>query len=220
MWTFPVAACLLLTAACHSNNGEPADPVPGSEGKKSVSGLAYPKENIGTSVGNVIPDFAFPGFVDPAASQAPVEIRFAHFYNPTGSGTFGPNDPFEDGTPLPKIIVVNVSGKWCAPCKQEAAQVLPVQWQALHPKGLMLVTVLADSDKPGVAANIADLVAWTSSFQSRYPSVIDPTYQMGALFDQNQFPANFVIDAKTMKILVFLGGKPPDSFWDNVAGHL
>jgi thiol-disulfide isomerase/thioredoxin len=180
----------------------------------------YPKENVGTSIGSVIPDFSFPGFVDPIAAKTQTEIRLGHFYNKSGAGKFGPNDPFADGTPQPTILVIDVSGKWCAPCKEEAAKVLPKKWDALHGKGLMILTVLADSDKVGQPASIKDLESWSTSYPGHYPMVIDPTYQMGGLFDQNQFPANFIIDTRTMKIVDFYGGKPPETFWEKAASLL
>ena len=200
---------------CQSGIGEPAEPLPGS-GNQTVSSADYPTDNIGTAVGNVIPNFCFPGFPHPQVSLEPIDICFSNFYNPTGNAAFGPDDPFADGDPLPKLLVIDVSGKWCSPCKYEAQHVLPGIWSELHPKGLMLMTVLADSSKPNVPATIEDLAQWASAFQAEYPNTIDPKYQMGALFDSSQYPAFFIVDAVTMEIVQFVGGKPPETFWEKV----
>lgn len=211
-------ALLLVSGAlvaCQSDAGPPADPLAGS-GNVVQSDADYPTDDIGTAVGNVIPNFCFPGFVDPVASMEKVEICLSNFYNPTGDGTYGEDDPFPDGTPLPKLVVIDVSGKWCSPCKYEAQHVLPGVWSSLGPKGLLLLAVLADGSKPTVPATLEDLAQWSAAFQPRYPNVIDPKYQMGALFDSSQFPAFFIVDATTMKIVQFVGGKPPETFWEKV----
>jgi hypothetical protein len=210
---------LLLAAgslvACQSDAGPPVGPRPGSGNVKETD-ADYPSDNVGTAVGNVIPNYCFPGFVDPVASTEQDEICLSNFYNPTGDGTYGSDDPFPDGAPLPKLVVIDVSGKWCSPCKYEAQHVLPGVWSNLGPKGLLLMTVLADGNKPTVPATLTDLAQWSAAFQPRYPNVIDPKYQMGALFDSSQFPAFFIIDARTMEIVQFVGGKPPETFWEKV----
>ncbi len=212
------ALAFAALAGCHSTAGDPVPALPGSEPPKSA--LAYPSENIGTSVGNVIPNFCFSGFVDAVQAQDEKPICLGHFYNPSGTGAFGASDPFDDGAPLPKVLVVDVSGSWCQPCKQEAKSVLPVKYADLHPRGLMILLVLADGLKPGEVATLGDLASWTSTFGAEYPSVIDPGRQMGALFDSNSLPANFIIDAKTMKIIDLYPAKPPESFWQKVESLL
>ncbi len=215
----PLLAVPLLAvpflAGCEIGNGEPAAPRPGS-GAQLDTTEGYPTENVGTSVGNVIPDFFFEGFVDPSLSHEPAELRLADFYNPTGAAIADGSGAFPAGEPLPKVLVVNVSAVWCAPCKDEAKNVFPGKWASLHPKGMGILMVLADSGEVGSPASLADLEGWTTAFKATYPSVIDPSYQMGALFDTSQFPANFIIDAHTMEIVEFVGGKPPESFWQQI----
>jgi len=204
-----------MLAGCQSGVGDPAAPIPGS-GNQTESEADYPTENIGTAVGNVIPNYCFPGFVAPNVSMAESEICLSNFYNPTGKAAFGADDPFPDGEPLPKLLVIDVSGKWCSPCKYEAQHVLPAIWEELQPKGLMLMTVLADSSKPNVPATLDDLAQWATAFAAKFPHTIDPKYQMGALFDASQYPAFFIIDTSTMAIVQFVGGKPPETFWQKV----
>ncbi|MSP23908.1 MAG: TlpA family protein disulfide reductase [Myxococcales bacterium] len=210
---------LLLVVGCEVGNGEPIAPAPGSGGERDTS-EGYPTVNVGTSVGNVIADFSFEGFADPSASHDSVEIRLADFYNPTGSGAATGMGAFAAAAVLPKALVVNVSAVWCAPCKDEAKNVFPQKWSALHPRGMEILLVLADSGEVGDPATLEDLDAWTSAFPGSYPAVIDPSYQMGALFDASQFPANFIIDTRTMEIVEFVGGKPPESFWQKVESLL
>lgn len=53
-----------------------------------------------------------------------------------------------------------------------------------------------------------------------YPAVIDPSAQLGGSFDQSQFPANFIIDTRTMTIVDLVTGIPGDAFWDKMDGVL
>jgi hypothetical protein len=214
-----VSAAVTLLVACESNNGDPSSPIPGS-GNVQASALDYPSQGIGTSLGDVIPNFCFPGFVNPNESKTETEICLGHFYNPSGEGSYGPDDPFVDGEPLPTVMVIDVSARWCGPCKQEAQTELPGIWDELHPLGLMLVTVLSDGEAQMTPATLDDLTLWTTAYKNGFPSVIDPTYQMGALFAASQYPAHFTVDLKTMVIRDFYAGKPPESYWQKVEAEL
>ena len=111
---------------------------------------------------------------------------------------------------------MNVAAVWCGPCKEEAAQILPKEYAALHPKGMELLSILTDSDTPGDPAGLSDLDNWVLAFSSTYPSVIDPDYKVGLLVDTTQYPANFIIDTSTMTIVEVVVGKPSTSFFEKL----
>ncbi len=215
--TVTLAALLILGSGCVSGSGDPVDPLPGSGGE--VIDQAYPTENIGTTVGKVVANNTFDGYTNPdngVGSEHQVSITFGDFYNPTADGTYGPDSPFEEGTPKPLALVINIGAVWCGPCKQEAAQILPGEYAALHPKGMELFAVLADSNAPGEAATFKDLDSWVTAYPVNYPSVIDPKKHMANLADPSQFPANIVVDTRTMEIVTFVPGIPPETFWSTV----
>ncbi len=219
--SFALAALLALSSGCVSGSGDPVEPIPGSGGE--VIDQVYPTENIGTTVGSVVANVSFNGYTNPDNGVGPehqVTITFGDFYNPTGDGVYGPDSPFEEGSPKPKALVINIGAVWCAPCKQEAAQILPDEYAAMHPKGMELLLVLADSIAVGEAATFTDLDSWVTGFPVSYPSVIDPKKHMANLADPSQFPANIVLDTRTMKMVEFVPGIPPETFWSTVEAVL
>jgi hypothetical protein len=215
-WRLILPLAASLVAGCQSGSGDPPEPLDGS-GIDVEEG--YPEPPYGTTIGSVIQSFSFEGYVNPATgigADALVTIELAQLHNPTGEGLYGEGSPFGEGNPLPKALMVNVSAVWCGPCKEEAATILPAEYDALAPRGMELVSVLTDSLEPGVPATVGDLDGWVTLFGSDYPSVIDPDYQMGTLFDTSQYPGNFIIDTRTMTIVEVLVGKPGASFFDKL----
>jgi hypothetical protein len=76
-----------------------------------------------------------------------------------------------------------------------------------------LLSILTDSEDPGTPADFDNLDAWVSTFSSQYPSVIDPSYDVGSLIDTTQYPANFLIDTSDMTISEVVIGKPTAGFF-------
>ena len=208
----PLLATWVVTG-CQSGSGDPPSPLDGS-GIDVQEG--YPEPPYGTTIGSVIQSFSFDGYVNPAAGIGPdyrVNIELSDLYNPTGEGVHGEGSPFGEGNPLPKALMVNLSAVWCGPCKEEAATILPAEYDELAPRGMELVSVLTDSLEAGNPATFDDLDNWVSLYGSDYPSVIDPDYQLGTLFDTSQYPGNFIIDTRTMTIVEVLVGKPGAGFF-------
>jgi hypothetical protein len=201
---------------CTVGGEAPPAPIP-EDGGSSLQ--AYPDGPYGINVGSVIRSFAFTGYVDPDRGTGPsnqVPISLADFYNPTGDGTFPEGSSFGEGEPVPKALVINVSAVWCGPCQHEAANVLPGKYDELAPRGAEMLLNLADGVEPGVAATFSDLDSWVTTFPVRYPSVVDPLYQVGALFDSSSFPANIIIDTRDMTIAEVIAGVPEEAFWTKV----
>lgn len=215
----------LALIACKSSSGDPVDPVPCDPeaqdcAYEEVLGAAeYPDGPYGTTLGNVIEDFCFEGYVKPTAGLGEShrsEICLSDFYNPTRQDTYGPDAAFPEGAPKPKVLMVNVAAVWCQPCKEEAAVVLPQEYKKFNPLGMELLSILTDSEDPGTPADFQNLDAWVSTFGSDYPSVIDPSYDVGALIDTTQYPANFLIDTADMTIAELVIGKPTAGFFTKV----
>lgn len=208
------------TLGCTVGGDEPPVPLPEEGG---TTDQAYPQGPYGINVGSVIGGFSFTGYVDPElGTGAPhqVPLSLADFYNPTGDGAYPVGSPFGEDTPLPRALVINVSAVWCGPCQHEAASVLPDKYEEFAPRGAELLLNLADGVEPGVAATFSDLDNWVTTFPVRYPAVIDPTYQVGALFDSSSFPANIIVDTRDMTIVEVIAGVPEDAFWRKLSDLL
>lgn len=207
-------ACLLTGATgCHVGAGEPPAPLPVDAGSSTEG---YPEGPYGISRGSVIRNFEFQGYVDPSAGlgeSARTTIALADFHNPTGEGTAPAGSALGEGRVLPRALLINVSAVWCVACQREASQVLPDEYARFEPEGGELLLDLAESASLGDVASFGDLDNWVMAYDVTYPAVIDPTYQLGALFDSSAFPANILVDPRDMTIVELVSGVPQDSFW-------
>ncbi len=214
--------CVLL-GGCTSSSGDALEPLPNSGGPE-IEG-DYPEGPKGTQVGTVVENFEFDGYVnsrDGLGTEFRETITLGDFYNPTGEDVYGPDDIREEGTPKPTALFINVGAVWCAPCKEEAQTTLPEEYTKLNPKGMELLMVLADSEAVGSPADFSHLDNWCTAFDVFYPAVVDPAQNLGPLFDQSQYPANLIIDTRTMNIVEVVAGIPGDAFFakmDQVIGN-
>ncbi|MET7476711.1 TlpA disulfide reductase family protein [Streptomyces sp. NPDC005648] len=91
-----------------------------------------------------------------------------------------------------KIVVVNVWGSWCAPCRAEAPN-LETVYKALGPKGVQFVGINTRDAKTSNAA------AFEKQYGVTFPSLYDPTgklmlrFKKGTLNPQ-AIPSTLVID--------------------------
>lgn len=101
-----------------------------------------------------------------------------------------------DGTPLStedfagKILVVNVWGSWCAPCRSEAPELVEAD-EKLGDDVAFLGVNTRDLD-------IAPALAFERSFGLTYPSIFDPNGALLLKFGQlppKAIPSTLVIDA-------------------------
>jgi hypothetical protein len=167
-------------------------------------------------VGSVIRNYEFVGYVDPSQgidAAKRVSLGLGDFYNPTRHGSYPDGSPFGASGSLPRALVINVSAVWCVSCKLEAQTVLPLKYAELHPRGGELLLDLAESAEPGQVAGFQQLDGWVTTFAVSYPAVIDPSYQLGAMFDSSSFPANVLVDTSDMTVVESVAGVPEDSFW-------
>ncbi|MRG92700.1 TlpA family protein disulfide reductase [Polyangium spumosum] len=139
-------------------------------------------------------------------------ISFAEFYNPTGDEVFPENSSFGAGTPKPKALAIIISASWCGPCQYEAAEVLPGLRDKYQPMGGEFLLALAEGIS-GSPATPDDLTKWVKKFAIDYPSVTDPGGKLAALWESDSFPANIIINTRTMEIVHTYAGPPPASYW-------
>lgn len=192
--------------------------------------LPYAPGPYGISKGSTIDNYKFLGFPNSMLNREDMKpIQLADFYNPhahdpnyapadaaTDDRLFPPGSPHNVGdvqSPKPKVLLIDVSSSWCPPCQEEAKNVLPGRYLKYKPRGGEFLLQLADGPEPGTAAEPYDLKVWTKKYKIDYPSTIDPSYKLSALFDADAFPANLLIDTTTMKIVDVVAGEPDAKFW-------
>lgn len=189
---------------------------PEGSGQDAHGTLAYPPGPYGVGKQSVVANYKFVGYANAMkVSDSLQPIELAEFYNPTGDGVYEAGSVLEIGAAKPKALLIDVASVWCGPCNYEADEVLPGLYVKYKPQGGEFLLQLADGATPGKAATSKSLFNWTKKYKVDYPSTIDPTYKLGALFEADAFPANMIIDTRTMKIVEVISGapEPGTSFW-------
>jgi hypothetical protein len=212
----------LALAGCYEMPGSGGTEVDPGEAPPYVAGTGasapYPAGPYGIAVGSVIEDYEFQGLPNSLVDADNLQtIRLSDFYNPTGADVFPPGSPYGEGQPKPKALLVNVGAVWCGPCNFEAKNIFPPRYAEFQPQGGEFLFALVDGPEPGVPAEEKHLEGWAKKYDLDYPCVLDPPYKLGALFESDGFPANTIIDTRTMAIKVALTASPPPSFWDEFA---
>jgi hypothetical protein len=224
----PIFALLLGAAGCTTvDDDRPAPPFPPESGQAVMpQGVDYPAGPYGFAIGSVLANYEFVGYVDPVnqiAQAAPRQlIQLADFYNPHGDGVYGPGTPFTEGSPKPLALLIDMSARWCTVCRDEAKTVLPpkitkYRFNAVdNPNGRgEFMTDLAESITQGKPASYADADSWGKTYKMDVPLVVDPEYQFEPtmILGQAAWPANFIVDTRTMTIVEIWPGAPSFSFW-------
>lgn len=199
-----------------SGEDELAPEFPEGTGQPEASAKPYPAGPYGISIGSVITNYKFIGFVNAMqVNNAMQEIQMADFYNPTGTEVFPEGSPYGAGAPKPKALLIDVASVWCGPCNYEADAILPGEYSKYKPLGGEFLLQLADGPTPGEAAEPKHLFNWTSKYDVNYPAAIDPSYKLGALFEADAFPANMIVKTQDMTIVEVISGAPEAGslFW-------
>ncbi len=219
-----VAASSIALAGCssegHGSGGgqtqqqQQAPEFQEGQGQAPNGSIAYAVGPYGVSKGSTIANYQFVGFVNAMASKDGFQIiQLADFYNPTGADVYPEGSPYGAGNPKPKALLIDVASVWCGPCNQEADTVLPGKYATYHPQGGEFLLQLADGPTPGDPAVGKNLTNWVTKYEVNYPATIDPSYKLGALFDADAFPANFIINTRNMQIVEVIAGVPDATFW-------
>ena len=218
---FAVLGAMALIG-CNGSTGEGggddalAPAFPDGTGQQAHGAKAYPSGPYGIGKGSVIANYKFLGYPNAMKGTANLQpIELADFYNPTGDAVYEAGSVYEVGAKKPKVLLIDVASVWCGPCNYEAANVLPGLYLKYKPLGGEFLSNIADGATPGKPATQKNLYNWTTKYDVDYPSVIDPTYKLSALFDQDAFPTNMIIDTKTMTIVMVIAGapEPGGTFW-------
>jgi hypothetical protein len=222
-----LGAALALGALGCNEDGTNGSDLPPVNRPLTAEKPTYPAGPYNVQPGDVIADFAFKGFANPRLASAELgPILLSDFYNPHADDAgYAPGDPSVDdrlfpkgslhgeGTPKPRALAIDIGAIWCGPCNYEAKVELPPRYLKYKPIGGEFLFQLADGATQGVAATQKDLVNWTKKYKVDYPSTIDIDKQLAALFDANAYPANMIIDLRTMRIVAVVAGVPDESYW-------
>lgn len=194
--------CLSLAVACSSSspdqgkdpgNNNGAAGATGSGGSGGGSNNApYPAGPFGAEIGSTMRNLQFQGWRDPSAAgytwaAQPETISLSDYYNP-------------DGSKPAKVLMINVSARWCTVCKGEYADFkFSGDIQKYSAEGVVFIGVLFEDDNYA-AAKPADMEWWTKAYSVSFPFVLDPGFKMGEYFSADATPLNMIVDAKTMQI--------------------
>jgi hypothetical protein len=221
--------CLFALAGCSSPSDVIAPTFESGQGQPKAGTTVYPAGPYGIGVDSVIEDFEFRGFTNSMVSRDPTaleSIRLGDFYNPNvdkkdyapvdaahDDRLFPPGSPYGEGTPKPRVLLLDVASVWCPPCNDEAKTLLPPKHLAYKPCGGEFALVLIDGPTPGTPATPNNLVAWTKKYAVDFPAAIDPSSKLSSLFDADAFPSNIIVDTQTMKVVKARAGEPDADYW-------
>ena len=211
------ATAVFLTTACGTNR--PTIPDELLHDDSGAGGGNYPAGPYAKSekdLGLPVKDLTFArGWTDPKGQGydtkelAPISIH--DFYDP-------------DGTKGYSILILNTSAVWCGACKNEhggtgSTPSLAERIDALGPKGLVILSALFQDAKYNPATE-SNLKTWAEQFETNFPFVLDPEYQLGSTYGvpANVAPLNLMVDARTMKLLAGTTGDTLD--WTAVEAKL
>jgi hypothetical protein len=225
-----VLGLIAATTACSSGASDVLAPdFEQGQGQAKAGTTIYPAGPYGIGEGSVIANFEFLGFTNSTIARDPASLqgmRLGDLYNPHADDAsyvpadadhddrlFPPGSPYGAGTKKPTTLMIDVASVWCAPCNQEAKELLPPRHAIYKPCGGEFLLQLADGPTPGKAATPSNLVAWTKKYTVDFPAAIDPSSKLSALFKQDAFPSNLIVNTRTMKVVLAMVGEPDATFF-------
>jgi hypothetical protein len=210
-----LAVFALVSAGCAtesevSDGEEVADIDEGGQEQVQHADPAYPEGPFGDEVGSIIRNYQFRGFARPQDGNfAGQVISMSDFYNPTGAEMHAADSIYGE-KPKPKAMMVIIAAGWCGPCQQEAKNILPGEYAEFAP-GAEFLTIMAE-DASYNEPNLKDIENWSTKYKAQWPSVVDGQFKFFALAAEPAFPANILIDTRTMTIVDRVAGADPAIF--------
>ena len=205
----PLVALALALAACGTNRPEiPPELLENPASTSSCSTPGYPAGPYGNDEGTTAGDLCFQGWRAPQSTphtaDALENISLGFADDPTGK--------------THELLLLNTAAVWCSVCKTEH-RALPGRYTDLAPHGLAIVSALFQNNasKP---AELSDLKTWVETFDTPFPMVLDPDYQLGTYGSAEAAPLNIVIDARTMQILAKFIGDQDTDLWQLITDEL
>lgn len=90
------------------------------------------------------------------------------------------------------VILVNFSTMWCAPCRQEASQLMEL-YNTYKERGLEIVQCIYQ-DEDGNPSDANDIGRWIQEYGITYMVVTDPDRSSVNTYNFSSIPFNFIID--------------------------
>ena len=107
-----------------------------------------------------------------------------------------------------KVILLNFTTMWCLPCREEAAELMPL-YNELGPRGLeIVVCLLEDMDRN--PTDLDDLKVWLDAYGFTFPLIHDPDSSTENTYQIENVPTNIVIDRDFIIRYRGSGYRPPE----------
>ncbi|MFC2141275.1 peroxiredoxin family protein [Acidobacteriota bacterium] len=91
-----------------------------------------------------------------------------------------------------KVILLNFTTMWCGPCRQEAADLMPLYAQ-YNAQGLEIVVCLLE-DEDQNPTDLNDLNVWIDEYGFTFPVIHDPDSSTENTYQIVNVPTNIIID--------------------------
>ena len=153
----------------------------------------YPESPYGTTRGSIFPDFFLgAGYWNPNTTPTPDLPTFSV------TQTMAFHQLYCSGF---NYALIDISAVWCPHCNTEA-QDLPGKWvPGWLAKHGIVYSILEEGSSPNVPATLDDLNGWISQYGINYPMAIDPQENLVSGLSLQAWPANIILDLKTMRVV-------------------
>jgi hypothetical protein len=167
-------------------DAEPDGDVGGDASDAGPTACPYPAGPYGVLVGSVIdPKLAWQGYAPNAALPSTIQVK----------------DFFDcDGSKGINALLLDTAAEWCAPCVNQANDTVTDMKGTWGADGVQVIELLAQ-DSQGGPATVPDALKWEKARGLTMINVVaDPAYSLAQSPDAG-FPANVLVDPRTMKVV-------------------